>query len=340
MALQSLVHPNFAPLEYQTSSYNNLVIDASGERVAFVFRVPKTGNITHIGFRISTVTTSQSLDIALETLTAGDPSGTNYGGSTPGTQAVVASNTWYEVALGTQASATIGDDIAVVIDFTSTIGNLQVTGGLAISSLFPYTDHFTASWARGSVIPNFAIKYDDGSYPLVNAVPSSAITSTTFGSGTAVDERANRFSVPYETECWGITAMVGCSNSSSNFELRLYSGTTVVASEAFSAANISGTGAVRRIWAKFATGVAINANTVYRVSLIPTSTNSVIITQLDFASNAILEAMPYGTGFYLSTRADAGAWSDTNTSRLNIYPIFSKFSDVISSSGFVPMHSE
>lgn len=344
MTMQTLFTPSVSPFEWDISGASSATIDATGERVEYVVRVPKTGNITHVLVRIGSVTTAQDVDVALETLTAGDASGTNYGGSTPGTipLASVTANTWREVALATQASATIGDYIAIAVDFTSTIGNISINCQLNISSLFPYTGAFAAAaWARSSAIPMCALKYDDGSYGLIGAQPGVPASST-FGSGSTPDERALRFTVPYLTRCWGLSGLIGVTNTSSDFDIVLYQGTTVLATKSMTAANTSGTGSIRRTWVPFDTPQDIAANTVYYLSVKPTSANTVLLRQLDYFSNAVMGSIPQGIQFYLGTRTDAGAWTDTTTSRPNILPMFDQFSDVATSSGggFIPMHSE
>ena len=66
-----------------------MTLDASGEKAASIFRVPKTGNIRTLRFRLGTVTTGQTLKAGLYTVdTSGDPTTTAYGGMAVGTVAV------------------------------------------------------------------------------------------------------------------------------------------------------------------------------------------------------------------------------------------------------------
>jgi hypothetical protein len=115
------------PAQYSVL-HNSHTIDAAGERVAFRMIIGRSGTITKIGFRTGAVTTAQTLKVELQTisLTTGEPTGTLYGGSAKGTQAAPAANTYYEVTLGTSATAVAGDYVAIVIEFDSTVGNLEI----------------------------------------------------------------------------------------------------------------------------------------------------------------------------------------------------------------------
>src|SRR5688572_25458479 len=105
MPAQDVVQVLIGDLHMLAFSFNNFWIDASGEKSSFVIQVPKTGSITHVGFRVASVSSSQTLRAGIETLSGGAPSGSQYGGSAVGTQASPAADTFYEVALATPATA-------------------------------------------------------------------------------------------------------------------------------------------------------------------------------------------------------------------------------------------
>jgi len=66
----------------------NRIIDAAGEKVAFIFEAPKTGTIDRLLFRTLGVTSGATVDVRLETIDAsnGHPSGTLWGTDTNGAQ--------------------------------------------------------------------------------------------------------------------------------------------------------------------------------------------------------------------------------------------------------------
>jgi hypothetical protein len=63
--------------------------------------------------------------------------------------------------------------------------------------------------------------------------------------------------------------------------------------------------------ARFA-DVTLAANTAYRIAVKPGGTN-VTIYDCTVNSVAILDAFPGGQNFYLTSRTDAGAWTETTT---------------------------
>ncbi len=237
MTLQSINGGLWMPLPIlgvpPTIQFSSYLLDAAGELFAMVFRVPKTGNIHKIGFRVGAVTASQSLDVGLYTVdtTSGDPTASAYGGMAVGTQAGPAANTAYTVQLGTDAAATIGDVVAVKIGFTLTVGNLNInTIGTTVANTpqwggTPYNDHFaSAAWSKKNDIPCFWLQYDDGTYAYIpGAQPISAINNVTFNSGSASDEYALKFTLPFPAKMRGFGVMTQeGAGSAGNFDVILY----------------------------------------------------------------------------------------------------------------------
>lgn len=335
MTLQLLPFLYTSALEIQSTAFTSFLLDASGEKFAVVFRVPKSGNISHVGFRTATVTTPQTLRVGIQTLSSGDASGSAYGSMTAGTQAAPASNTWYEVALGAAAAATAGDMVAAVIEFDSSVGNLNIAGCLSGSngSLFPYPSLFTGSWARTSAPPILTVKYDDGTYGIIGAWPVSGISAANFNNASTPDEKALRFQLPFPARITGYEAMLSVASNAADFDVVLYSGTTALATASHDADNVSGTGSTRRIWGFFNSPQDLAANTVYRLALKPTTANNITNVEFTFPSNASMASIFGGIEWYWSERTDAGSWSDTTTKRPNIYPLFDKFDDGASGGG-------
>ena len=146
-----IVTPMFFPIRdgFGASGWwKTFSLAAAGQKIAFVFRAPKTGTIDQVGFLVRAVTVSQTLKVSLETVNpaTGHPTGTLIAAGASGTVASPAANTFYEISLGTPPSVTINDYIAVVIEFDSTGGNLQIAAWDTQTSTgdyaqFPYCDH-------------------------------------------------------------------------------------------------------------------------------------------------------------------------------------------------------
>lgn len=315
-------------------SFASLLIDASGERAAAILKVPKTGIITKVGFLTRTVTTSQTLRVSLETVTNGDPSGTLYGGSAAGTQTAPASNTFYTVTLGTAATATKGDLIAVVIDFDSTVGSVNI-GAIGLGCIFPYCDLFTTSWTRSNLSPVISLEYNDGSYEYMGTMPMSALNLTWLDSGSTPDEWALQFSLPFPTRAIGCWIHVDGDNP---FDVVLYEGTTELTSVSLDA-NIRGLNAdAVYIFIPFATAQSLSANTTYYLAIKPTTTSTVRIASFDVAASAVMGCFLGGTNFVLATRADSGAWSTTDTSRPFMGIVVDQFDDGAGGGGGLRVH--
>ena len=116
------------PAVSTTVSFSTFLIDAAGERVAFVIRVPKTGTLDKAEFRVGTVAinAASQVRVSFQDISAanGDPDGTqdqfrDIAGS------AFASNTWMVPGLmtsdgtdtGVKRSVTQGDLLSVVIEY-------------------------------------------------------------------------------------------------------------------------------------------------------------------------------------------------------------------------------
>jgi len=310
--LETLSVKNFGGTSLSTKT-----LDASTDKLAYVFQIPKSGNVTKIGFRTSTVTVADTLKITLQTVdSSGNPTGTLYGGSALVTQAAPASNTWYEVTLGTPAAAIQGDVVAAVIEFNSYVaGNLQITIH-ADGPKFPFINqNDAAAWAHQSGGIIMSLGYDDGSYGMNNTLPITAFTSQAYNSGSTPDERALKFSIPVTCRVCGASINIATA-AGANFDVVLYDtdGTTVLASVSMDG-DVKGGTAMNRMVVYFPTPVTLTAGASYRLSVKPTTANSVTVIEMTVNNAAYLEAIPGGTTCILSTRTDAGAWSDTTTIR-------------------------
>lgn len=310
------------------AAHTSYLLDATAEKFAYIFQVPKTGNIDRVGFRTGTVTTSNALTVGIQTLTGDAPSGSAYGGSAAGSQATVATDTYYEVTLATPAAATRGDWVAVVIQFTAwTTGNLNIVANEAwFNQNFPYVSHFTAAWAKGGKHPCGHVRYDDGTYPQIFAVPSAAWSFPSYDTGTTPDERGLKFKVPISCAIKGAWCRVGPGTGGWSLILYDSDGTTALTTQAVAATASFGTGN-DPIRVLFDADVILAPNVFYRLAVLPTSLTNVDLAQFTVNTAAMLDGFPGGQNFHLTTRTDAGAWTDTTTARSGLEPFFVQLHD-------------
>lgn len=303
-----------------THGFGSQIIDAAGEEHAVIFRVPKTGNLSHLLFRVGSVTSAQTLRVGLETVdaTTGFPTGTAYGSMVVGTQASPSANTLYEVALGTAASATDGDVVAMVVEFDSTVGNLQLSMFSGIRDMnqgLPYAALYTGTWAKQSdlnMTPIIGVKYDDGSYHFVGGMVGQTASSATFNNTSTPDERGNVFTLDAPVRVCGLW---GAISPTANCDLVLYnSSDTVLATVSIDADQVAGT--TMRLVHGFFDPVSLAIGT-YRVVVKPTTASDVNISYISVNSNGQFGCNAAGEKVVLTTRTDAGAWTNTSTEQVS-----------------------
>lgn len=314
------------------ASYASLLIDASGERVAAIVQIPKTGNISHIRFRLATVTTGQTLRVGMYTVDgSGNATTTAYGGMASGTVAVANAddNVTKLVTLSTPAAAVAGDVVAVVIEFDGTVGNLNL-GALSLAGKdFPYGAHFTSSWANTTNIPAITLRYDDGTHPVITGVLPAAETVATVSinlNSATQDEIGNVFTAPAAVRVCGV-ALPFSNAAGGDFEATAYDGTTRLTGVLKSwdgdhAHSVAGSALYLVL---FATPFVMAAGEVRRITIRPTTTAAMAVGHFGYGSAS--ERAAYTPDLYRTRRLDEGAWTDDDTSATALWPIVDQIDD-------------
>lgn len=326
-----------APISAATSpNFGNILVDAVGEKAAYIFEVPKTGNIDKIGFRTTTVTTGATFDVRLETVatSTGEPSGTLVGTNTNITQAIANTddNVWFEVTLTSAASVTKGDIVAVVIaspgagSFSANFASYADDGAIG----FPATMQYTTSWAYVSTgAPVMSVRYDDSTYPPISGIfPLSNLNSHTYNSGSTPDVYANKMNLPFSAEISGAWVWADLDGDA---VINLYDsdGVTVLASTTMYT-NIPKLSSQSINIYKFNTPVEITANTNYWIGVEPSSGTSLIMYTYQASTASILGQMPLASNFVHSSAKNpsgTGSWTDDSTQMLTLGAIISKVDD-------------
>jgi hypothetical protein len=147
----------------QTAGVGLHLLDADTEKLAQIFQVIETGNITNASFRIPTVYNATNLNITLQTVdSTGNATGTLYGGSSPAYLNLTAAG-YYDVAFPTPAAYNTSDVIAMVIQHNASLnGNVTIGGYSSAVGNFPYTEHYVGTaWVRVGNSTMFAVKVND-----------------------------------------------------------------------------------------------------------------------------------------------------------------------------------
>lgn len=291
----------------QMGTVQNCTIDAAGKKCAMIFRIPKSGTITRVGFMTGTVTTSQSLLVGLETVssTDGNPTGSAYGGSSPGIVISPASNTWYEATLGAAANGTAGDVVAAVIQFSGTAGNLVIRYGSG-SGAFGYVTAFTTTWAKAAYFPIVYLVYTDNSIgaPL-DAMPAVS-SSANFNVNSTPDERGIYFKAPVSGKVLA-ARWYGATATGAHYDVVLYdAGGTVIATVNVNMNQESG-GTYNRTIA-FPVPPSVVAGNWYRLVLKP-NTGANLTAYMGAFPNASARTAWLPNAYY-TYRTDGGSWAE------------------------------
>lgn len=339
MALITPIGALFWPPVYDfTVSNNGDTLNATGQKVAQIFTITESGTLDKFEFDLRNFTQcTNGLKVSFQDLDAsGNPDGvadqfrvvtvTGTGWITPG---LITSD---GTDGGTKRTVTVGQVLACVIEFSSfaagdSVGVAQRNVATDWTQTPAYKVSFlTGSWGSKSGNSYYlALKYDSGYCPLdvQGMTPvTGAQTNTAYNSGSTPDERGMLFQVPTAMTIAG--AWMYC-NRSAAADLVLYDtdGTTVLVTSSLDSAQRSG--AALAFGAFYFPPTALTANVGYRLTLKPTSGSNVTLGHLTVNSSALLAAFTGGSTWMLTTRTDAGAWTDTNTARPMMGLIISGF---------------
>ena len=299
------------------------IIDAANEKMGYIFRPGKAGNVTHIRWGTRTVTTGATVDVRLETVDSSVqpaiPSGTLFGTNTNGAQVVADGddNVQFETALTAAAAVGLGDYLAVVIANPAvSFGNMQIADARWSDVNECYALQFTSAWALlAGRYPNIALKYDDGLYyPIRGVWPVSVSSSVTFANSSTPDVNGLRFQVPASVRVCGGWFYADLDGPA-DLKLIDSDGATILGSRSV-LANVRAVNEMTRYEELFTTPVTLLAGTTYRLILEPTSATNIIIRDFDCASVGVMAAMPGGASHYHTSAKDptgTGSYTDVTT---------------------------
>ena len=319
--------------------FSNMLIDATGEKVAFIGRVWNkdrgSKDITKVGFRFGTVVKAggSALIVSLQnvslTTAVIQPDETqDQTVAIANANASFASNTWIQTgALSANRTVTFGELLAVVVEFDgggrlgSDTVNISGLAGVETGTSHASTmSHKTGgAWAISTLTNNIILEFTDGTFgTLDKGYPASAVTTTAFNSDTAgADEYAMEFTLPFPVKVDGAYIYLSITGTSSDFDVVLYDGTTAMTGGTVSidAHSVINTGNQRILFVPFTAEISLTANTTYRLALKPTTANSVTLLQVDVSANGHFQAWAGGTAWNTTSRVDAGSWAAVTATR-------------------------
>lgn len=318
----------YAALPNGTPNTANVTLAAnSGAKVAFVFLVPVTGTIDLVEFFTASSTGTHTDRVSFQDIDTA--TGLPDGGVDQFRTLNLANNGWNVPGLitsdgtngGSKRSVTKGQLISIVFDYSAyTSGSATLRANSSANPLLglAYTaTHNGTSWSMGGTnnIPMFVLKYDTLGYVSNGHEPiyaATAAASTTYNSNSATDEIGVRLTLPFACTVDGGAALV---DSDGDWDLVLYnSSNSAIASASIDKdTRVSNAGYYTRAY--FNTSVSIVAGDTYRLTVKPTTTTSLTLYEYTYNANGHLVASAAGSSWYKTSRVDAGAFSNSDTSQ-------------------------
>lgn len=316
MAITVLPSPLLIGGYISPTSPTTYQLDAAGEKIAWVFKVPKTTTITGIAVKATTVTSSGDFDFRVETVstTDGNPTTTLWGTNT-NLSATVSATGIIEITFTAGASVTMGDIVAIVISRTS--GNVTFAHAVANTTVgFPYSlTHNGTSWSKvtTSQFLQLAIKEAGGYIPFPSSFLLPVVSTFNINTGTSPDEVGVRFNLPFAVRIVGASihwnyAGTGRSATATAFD----SGGSALSSN-FSAhdEDISNAVSGAKNYDMYLTAAYdLAANTDFTVAMKPTTASINAWNYYDFTGFSGLKAITLFDSYMTTVyRVDGGSWS-------------------------------
>ncbi len=314
------------------ASFSNFALDATTDAVEFIVEAPAAITITRLGFRYGARTgTPPTYRISIQGVGAtGNPDGTIKGAGTPASATFTPpasaawNGTWNWVTLDNPYTCARGEFLAIVIDYSA--GSVDGSN----NSSFTSTASFEASPAGFPYViqNNATVRTRQGAQPVYGygsagtayGAPMQSLFITAMTSATTPDEYALAFTL---SASYGSTFQVAgaraCfqSPAAGSIKVILYSGTTVLQSVTVDTDAVATAGSrPMEIFFADAALTDLSFGSLYRIGFQPQdAAGNYFLFGITMAAAADAAAFPGGTQFHLSSRVDAGAWSNDLATR-------------------------
>ena len=286
-----------------------MLIDASGEKAAWVFTDRMGGSLTAARIWITGGSNLTDIKLSVQGVDAsGDPDGTIL--SSGNASAVLSgySAGQHTFTFTSSASLTRNTQYALVAEFDSTVGNVLFASRKLPTSAFhvegsnnQYSDHYTGSWSKDYGFMPIALYYS-GSLVTMPGMGLNNNTNTSFNNASSPDEIGVRFKMPFTAEVIGAWAEI---DADGDFDMKLYQtdDTLLVSGSHGASGRYLDQFRMHFVW--FAPTV-IKGGQDLRLSVLPTTTTSVRLVR------TITEVadISYGGDVVNTDRTNAGVWTD------------------------------
>lgn len=319
-------------LHHTDTAFNAKLIDASAEKVAFLFQAPKAGTLDGFQFGLGTVGTAPSSGLKCSfqdpDASNGDPDGTadEYRVVTSG----LTSNTWVDPGIlssdgtdgGTKRTVTRGQWLYAVIEFESfdagdslninTQSLPAATGGR-----HGMVNVYIASWALDKTsVPNMALLYNDATFGRLgpSGLAAESISYLDLGADKDPDEAGLKFQVPLPIKVDGL-ALDATYGANASWDMVIYDGSDVEQGST----TIDGDMHAGSWWggkyAYFDSEIELAADTDYRIVIKPSTSGSAMYMEYYETGSPVSRASnaAASTNLALTYRTNGGSWTDSST---------------------------
>lgn len=323
------------------ASFTNFTIDGNTDECGFLVMVEKAMTITHVGFRVNTITgTPGTLTVSLNSPdnTTGYPSSTILGGASPASVAIASpaasftAGQVYWADLDYDYPAAAGELLCIKLDpsGTWTAGVHEVSITLALVGFgsragTPYAVQAPSGvYARVAGYPVYGLRSTSDT----QGCPIETLTATLIDSGTSPDEIGFAFTLP---SGWGDTYKIRGliillskqASGSQTFDIVLYSsnGTTELQtvtydSEYYATGTTGSTFRTCEFFFDETTLSTLSFGTKYYIFIRPVGTGGdITINDFSVRQASDMQAFPLGENCFLATKVDNGTPSEVTTRR-------------------------
>lgn len=314
----------------------NSLIDAADEYIWSVLSIGKSGggDITHIHFRTTTVTTGTTVIVSVVTVDgSGQPTTTLWGTTTSNSYLILLTddNINHRVPLDAAATVALGDIIGITVkNDAAGVGVLNIARAMSMYAgpgrAMPYSGGPLLSNKVDAIGSHFALEYSDGTIAMPAGMLTGPMAPTlvTITTASNPDEVGIHFTPVIDMRVSGWWFLAGLTAAGS-YRVSLYaaSSNTPLATSTGDTDHVSNSVArtLTGFWDDVADGITLAAGTAYRLTLVPLSATNHNVYRLTAYNNACYDSLGLpGAQATFRNRSgtsdpDAAAWTETSTDR-------------------------
>jgi len=332
-----------------------ITFDAAADKCGFVARASQAMTITDVSIRIANSAATATLECRIETVSNGRPTGTLWSTTTNGTGDITSSSdhSWLTITLTSSASITAGQEYAIVLGSTSGTPNCEIAGTLSgnllsRSGVYPLVvqDVSGAGWSVNS--NNFSLSWivESSGTPIFipGLTPQNGLLFVIYNSGSAADEVAARFVVPFKARIIGAEITMCNIAAGANYRVFLWDtggesnteSNALASTEVIDGDSTMSTSADGIMTLFFTAPYTVAAGSTVYLGVRAETANSVgvVVLRTGTLPTGGLAAFPSGADTYKCTRAwsainpgTVGAWAEDQTQVPLIRLLFDQLDD-------------